>query len=408
MTGALVRLIGRLVVTVAVLMPRPAIAQDPAWALDGLLEADPFAGGRRFVEHGCGHCHGSGAIGATDLTRAGMRLSLLDLAGEMWNHAMTPAIAAAAPAPGDEADMADLFAFLYGYVAPGRPGDPDRGAKQFADLGCGTCHAVGARAADDPAAAGPALDHFGDQASPLVLAAALWTVRPMPDHPSPVFAPGERADLAAFLRRATGATVLAYGAPGAPDAGADLFWTLGCAGCHAVGGAGGGGGDHAGPDLGARRWPHPAALTDAIVHHRPEVWAASAATGGAPPELLPEDLGDLVAWLTLIPFVDAPGDPARGATTYRDKRCADCHETRPGRGAPPPATLAAAMARHRPDPERTTVGAWSRLRPGDMADLAALFAAPEVDPADLIPPPLPAALDDWSVPPAAPAPTPAP
>lgn len=107
-----------------------------------------------------------------------------------------------------------------------------------------------------------------------------------------------------------------------PVEGSRLFVRKGCVACHAVDGEGG----KVGPDLGrvstgrsllgiaAVMWNHSPRMTEWIKQMKV-----------ARPQLKPEEMANLFAFLNYTGYFDAPGDPKRGAELFRDRSCARCH-----------------------------------------------------------------------------------
>ncbi len=156
--------------------------------------------GRDLFEQKCGACHGvngQGGSGAPDLaSRAPSPTgSVADVAACMWNH--SPAMAAAFERRGlpfatfSGQEMIDVIAYV-NFVSFANPrGEPARGRKLYGNR-CAVCHANAA-----------ALPRFDE---PFAIVAAMWNHVPLMGREAgrrglawPRFAPGEAADLAAFL-----------------------------------------------------------------------------------------------------------------------------------------------------------------------------------------------------------------
>lgn len=143
-------------------------------------------------------------------------------------------------------------------------------------------------------------------------------------------------------------------------AGAQVFGSKGCAGCHAIDGVGGG----TGPDLGRVSAPPSLfALAARMWNHLPTMAARMRAEGRLPPTLAPWEAADLVAFLFSVQYYSPPGDARRGETVFLDKQCVVCHQVRgvggvigpsldglAARGSP--IELATALWNHAPAMER--------------------------------------------------------
>ncbi len=169
----------------------------------------PRRGKDLFASKQCVQCHaiaGVGGRGGPDLGARGhdMLGSVAQLAGLMWNHRQ-----------GMEAEferrgltrvtfsgqeMADIIAYLYFVNYANVQGVPVRGAEIFREK-CGACHAAagGVHVGPDLTSI-PALD------DPIAIFAAMWNHAPRMEQQLrqqgiawPRLAPGEAADLAAFL-----------------------------------------------------------------------------------------------------------------------------------------------------------------------------------------------------------------
>jgi len=122
---------------------------------------------------------------------------------------------------------------------------------------------------------------------------------------------------AALLRAAEPAAL-----EGNPFQGRTLLSEKQCIQCHSVWGHGG----DEGPDLPAtvagKRWQD---LVGAFWNHTPRMIEAMARRGHHWPTLDRAEMGDLLSYLYYLRLFDDPGDPARGATSYSELGCSDCH-----------------------------------------------------------------------------------
>ena len=147
---------------VGMLLPANSRAQD---AIDGqgAIPSDPLAGRSVFSDKGCIKCHSVWSQGGTlgpDLARSKTGLSVLQLAGVLWNH--SPAMIEkmrerriARPTLNTQ-EMSNLAAFLYFLDYFDAPGNADKGQAVFAEKGCVKCHTVGGMGGH----VGPALDKY--------------------------------------------------------------------------------------------------------------------------------------------------------------------------------------------------------------------------------------------------------
>jgi cytochrome c2 len=167
---------------------------------------NPRRGREVFTAKQCDRCHGIGEArgGAPDLSTRGLLASAPAIAGIMWNHSQAMAAEFARRGvpriqfTGNE--MADLVTYLYFVNYANVRGSPARGARQFAEK-CAACHGSAAGGlAPDLLVVVPQLG------GPIAVVAAMWNHAPTMAQELekrglawPRFAPGEAADLAAFL-----------------------------------------------------------------------------------------------------------------------------------------------------------------------------------------------------------------
>jgi mono/diheme cytochrome c family protein len=355
---------------------------------------DPLAGSRVFGSKGCVKCHSVNGVGgkvAPDLARTMRPRSFVDLATAMWNHLpnMTDRmkqLGIARPQL-DAKEAGDLVGFLYtlNYFDP--PGNADAGKRLFSDKRCIVCHTV--RGAGG--VVGPNLDHLQQFRSPIFVASAMWNHGPQMAEKMkergierPTFTAKELRDLIAYLAPATGGPEEGplYVLPGRAESGRQLFAEKRCVECHAVGGAGG----RVGPDLverGVRQSPTEFAAT--IWNKAPAMAAAMQSRGIALPQLTPEQMADIVAYLYSVRYF-ASGNVQQGYGVASQKGCLNCHALRGERGKTasdltkakgldsPPAVLAALWNHTLVTP--TVSGKkldWPGFTPQEMADLIAML-----------------------------------
>ena len=355
---------------------------------------DPLAGSRVFGSKGCVKCHSVNGVGgrvAPDLARTMRPRSFVDLATAMWNHLpnMTDRmkqLGIARPQL-DSKETGDLVGFLYtlNYFDP--PGNPDAGKRLFSDKRCIVCHTV--RGAGG--VVGPNLDHLQQFRSPIFVASAMWNHGPQMAEKMkergierPTFTARELRDLIAYLAPGTGGPEEGplYVLPGRAESGRQLFAEKRCVECHAVGGAGG----RVGPDLverGVRQSPTEFAAT--IWNKAPAMAAAMQSRGISLPQLAPEQMADIVAYLYSVRYF-ASGSVQQGYGVASQKGCLNCHALRgergkiasdltKARGLDSPAAVLAALWNH--TLVTPTVSGkkldWPAFAPQEMADLIAML-----------------------------------
>jgi mono/diheme cytochrome c family protein len=382
--------LARLLACVVLLLPGFAFAQ-PLFS----PTQDPLAGERVFNAKGCVKCHAVNGVGGKvgpDLGRALRSRTFYDLAAELWNHA--PRMAARMRQLGiarpqlDARESADLAAYLFtlGYFDP--PGNARAGRRLFTEKRCVVCHKVGTTGGT----IGPALDGPKPLASPIYLATAMWNHGPQMAElmerekiTRPTFMGSELVDLIAYINSVAPKASRAplYILPGRADEGGRLFVQKRCVDCHSISGQG----DPLVPGL-AERALH-RSLTEfaaAMWNKAPAMYQAMASRpGGSVPQLRPEEMADIVAFLYAARYFKQAGDPHNGAIVATNKGCLNCHGLYGERGkvasdlsAAPgldtPAGVLSALWNHsfiadpRTEREKT---AWPTFRGEDMADLVA-------------------------------------
>ncbi|HLF48629.1 MAG TPA: c-type cytochrome [Methylomirabilota bacterium] len=365
---------------------------DWAWAQPVFGPSqNPLAGSRVFGTKGCAKCHAVNGVGGTvgpDLGRIARSRSFYDLASAMWNH--LPRMVEQMAQQGvtrpqlKMQETADLIGFLYTLNYFDAPGNPEVGARYFAEKRCITCHQV----SGSGGVVGPNLDFFKQFGSPLFVAAALWNHGPQMMEAMksqgierPAFIGPELHDLLAYLVPASAGPQEGpvYVLPGRADTGRRLFTDKRCIACHRVGGEGG----RVGPDLverGVRR--SLLEFSAAMWNKAPAMVTAMKARGIAIPELRPEEMADIVAYLYAVGYFAEPGDAGKGKTLANNKGCLRCHGASRGRvkvaddltkvkGLESPAAVITALWNHAvvPSPGPGGKGGWPEFRPEEMADL---------------------------------------
>jgi mono/diheme cytochrome c family protein len=357
---------------------------------------DPVAGSRVFGTKGCSKCHAVNGVGGTvgpDLGRIHRPRTFYDLAAALWNHA--PRMADRMRQLGitrpqlDGRETGDLVAFLFtlDYFDP--PGDKEAGRRLFAEKRCIFCHQVGGTGG----VIAPNLDTIKQFDSPIYLATAMWNHGPQmaevmreKNIPRPSFKDSELLDLIAFINATStaprGGPIVVL--PGRPDEGRRLFAEKRCVSCHSAGGQGG----RIGPDL-AERGAHKS-LTQfaaAMWNKAPAMLDAMKSQAIALPQLRPEEMADIVAYLYSTRYFAQAGNPKNGTALAASKGCLGCHGLHGERGkvasdlaksrnVESPAGVIAALWNHSviadPRPEREKAP-WPEFRSDEMSDLVAFL-----------------------------------
>ncbi|MGQ0736814.1 MAG: c-type cytochrome [Acidobacteriota bacterium] len=169
----------------------------------------PRHGRELFAATRCIRCHmvaGEGGRGGPDLgvPERDMMRPVTAIAGSMWNHSQGMAAEFARRAipsvrfSGQE--MADIIAYLYFVNDAGVSGTPSRGHEVFTNR-CAICHSVGSTGG-----IGPDLRVAPRLTDPIAIFTAMWNHAPRMEEELrrtggawPRLAPGDAADLAAFL-----------------------------------------------------------------------------------------------------------------------------------------------------------------------------------------------------------------
>ena len=374
-----------------VLWPFVPVSAQPVFS----PSQDPLGGSRVFGTKGCATCHAVNGIGGKvgpDLGRIARPRSFYDLATAMWNH--LPRMVERMQQRGiprphlDPREVADLIAFLYTLNYFDAPGNPEAGRRYFSEKRCIVCHQVG----DTGGVVGPNLNFLRQFGTPIFVAAAVWNHGPQMTEAMkaggierPAFIGPELQDLIAYLAPASvGREGPVYVLPGRADTGRKLFAEKRCSSCHSAGGGGAG----VGPDLvgrGVRR--SLVEFAAAMWNKAPTMVAAMKAQGISLPQLRPEEMADIVAYLYSVRYFADPGNSRTGLALATEKGCLRCHnvsgermKAAPNLGAAkgldsPPAVIAA-LWNHpvvKPVGAAGQKGAWPEFRPEEMADLVALL-----------------------------------
>jgi len=344
-----------------------ALAVAWAQAVGGyFVPGDAKAGLKTFFDKGCARCHsvlGEGGRTAPDLARAPAgHLSAGGLVAAVWNHA--PAMwermnrEQVNPPTFTEAEMANLFAFIYSVRSMDEPGDPERGRRLLFDKGCSQCHAVGERGTR----AGPDLSDWASYRNPVSWIQAMWNHAPAMQALMgarglrwPEFQGTDVADMIAYIRtQATNPRHHFYLEPADPATGRLVFRQKGCTNCHAVRGSAGVGA----PQLGDRSLPRTLGQFAGLMwNHSPAMWTSMRTQEIPRPQFSNKEMADLIAYLFAQRYFDASGSALRGRRIFEVKGCATCHlpdaegigpALSPWRGQVTPMALATAMWNHGP------------------------------------------------------------
>ena len=356
---------------------------------------DPLAGARVFDAKGCVKCHAIGGTGGKvgpDPARTPRPRTFYDLAAALWNHA--PKMAARMRALGiarpnlDPIEAGDLAGYLYTLSYFDRRADVAAGRRLFTEKRCVACHRLGSAGGT----VGPALDGLTPIASPISVAAAMWNHGPRMAElmerekiARPTFKPSELGDLIAYVNSSSprGTRSQVYALPGRADEGGRLFAQKQCVNCHGVGGVS----DPSKPSLAER------ALALSLTDFAAAMWnkapamqqAMQSRPGGAVPELRPQDMADIVAFLYAARYFKQGGDPRNGVILAVNKGCLSCHGLYGERGKvasdlnaaasiDSPAGVLSALWNHSfindPRAERDR-NPWPTFRGEEMADLVA-------------------------------------
>jgi cytochrome c2 len=378
-------------------------SEGPSVLLSVELPDRPTAGAQLFAEKQCIRCHSladtDDRVGP-DLGRILFEGSVVDLAGDFWNH--SPVMREKMqdlkikPAMITPSEMANLVAFLTAYryylTSLGDPGNPVVGEQIFREKRCAQCHE---QSGGSLTQLGPDLARYRGGASALFLAQAMWNHgaemgRAMANLGAawPTFRDTEMGDLLAYLRAgAVGAGLdPVYFEPGSPRRGRDIFFGKSCSTCHAIGGRGGRGG----PDLGSggTEFVHSVAeIAGLMWNHSPAMTAEFQRRGIERVTFSGQEMVDIIAYLYFVNYAVVEGTPTRGAVLFLDK-CGACHSVGSGyrvgpdlstvEGLDGPLAVIAAMWNHGASMEQELQDRglpWPRFERGQAADIIAFLLA---------------------------------
>ena len=193
---------------------------------------------------------------------------------------------------------------------------------------------------------------------------------------------------AVFLqRRRPPDTTRALYIVGVPEKGAALFYgDKQCAICHSINGSGG----RVAPDLSGLHPGTPAMgwLTAVLWNHAPGMWRQFRQQNTSYPQLDPQEMADILAFLYQSGNVDRAGDASAGRKVFTDKDCIHCHSVAGvgGKTAPELSGIAGgvdssswtrAMLNHAGsmvDPITIHIGQWPQFTGKEMNDLIAFVS----------------------------------
>lgn len=374
---------------------RPAAAQDVVGAPQSAL-----AGSRVFGVKGCARCHAINGMGGgegPDLAAATRDRSYFELAATLWNHLPNMVARMRAleiPVPRlSPRETGDLFAFLYTLDYFGEPPDVNQGERRFAALGCVGCHQVNGVGG----VVGPSLDHLRLYRSPMLVASAMWNHGPVMDAvrdqsgaSRPTLTGDDLRDVAGYLETAgsPGDAPPQFVMPGRADRGQALFEEKQCIQCHTVQGRGG----SVGGELAERgRFRSMMDFAAGMWNKAPRMLAAMRARDIPMPELGPDEMSDIVAYLYSVRYFAEAGSSGEGRSLVRTKQCLDCHalngsgqgtagDLRMYRGLASPAAVISALWNHALIHDPADAREWPTITPNEMADLAALLQSLRTEP----------------------------
>ena len=298
------------------------------------VPGDPKAGMQTFTEKGCMKCHsvlGEGGRTAPDLGRAPAgHLSAAELVAAMWNHA--PAmwqrmrLEKLQPPKFGEAEMTDLFAFLYSVRSLDEPGDASRGRVLLSEKKCLECHKVSGQGRG----AAPELERWASSRNPVSWIQAMWNHGPAMQVTMaqrglewPRFSGNDMADLIACIR-----TMAANPRPRGqmrqadPARGRAVFQEKHCARCHALGRQRQAGA----PDLARPEFPRTLGqFAGEMWNHGPQMWSSMRRLGLEQPRFSNQEMADLIGYLFTARYFEPPADIAIGRRVFQEKGCAGCH-----------------------------------------------------------------------------------
>ncbi len=208
------------------------------------------------------------------------------------------------------------------------PAQPLEGQRLFVSKGCIKCHSV----FGEGGTIGADLGRTQAGKKTMDIVAAMWNhswemARALlKGEKIPQLSPPEMASILSFLYY-----LKYFDEPGSPEKGEVLFREKGCIKCHSIAGEGG----KVGPALDTLSvYASPVFLAQEMWNHGKRMVQEMKKTGVRIPTFKKNEMADILAYLhstsslkPTSPIYLFPGSPQRGAQLFREKGCANCHQT---------------------------------------------------------------------------------
>jgi cytochrome c2 len=143
----------------------------------------------------------------------------------------------------------------------------------------------------------------------------------------PKFEGNEMVDIIVYIKNATKSGDKIFISPGDPKIGKTLFAKKRCSLCHSTKE----GDKKIGPSLGKdlrKKEVFPRTVTQVaglMWNHAPKMWKEIKEKGLKRPELNPQEMADLIAYLFSLQYFDEPGNREKGSNVFKEKHCIKCH-----------------------------------------------------------------------------------
>jgi cytochrome c2 len=225
-----------------------------------------------------------------------------------------------------DAEMAELFSFIYFIRYVDEPGDPKEGKALLSNRGCTRCHSILGKGGT----IGPDLTRWGVYVNPIVWAQQMWEHAPQMQKAMkkqgmswPNLNAMDLINLVAYIQSIGGKIQEEHHLnPGSPERGRELFSQKGCRECHMVEGQG----QHEAPDFGRIEFPRTLAGMAALMwNHSPDMMEMMKVRNVPRKAIQPQEMADILSYLFAYRYFDPPGDPSQGKTVFEDKNCVICH-----------------------------------------------------------------------------------